>query len=207
MRVRQRPERHPRLGIAGQGNGQILRQLNAAFAVVGDDLHRVRRSDAHPGLLPRRARPAIGPAFLARTSTWTRLDADLTRRRWLWPVRPADPAQHQPVRSAVPTLVLAGEYDTAVPPMIVRQLPPTLPRSYYYEVPAAPHIQLATLNPVSACAHDHRPVPPGTGSWHDARCVRELPAFDFTPDAALGARHALQHHARDDAPDRYRVLR
>jgi hypothetical protein len=61
MRVRQRLERHPRPGIAGQGNRQILRQINAAFAVVGDDLHPVRRSDAHPGLLPRRAREEARP--------------------------------------------------------------------------------------------------------------------------------------------------
>lgn len=44
----------------------------------------------------------------------------------------ADPAQHQPVRSSIPTLVLAGEYDGAVPPLVVRQIPPTLRRSFSY---------------------------------------------------------------------------
>ena len=100
----------------------------------------------------------------------------------LWKVGVADPAQHQPVRSSIPTLVLAGEYDTGVPPLIVRQIPPTLRRSFYYEFPAAPHIQLANDNPVSSCARSianqflnaptRRP---------DASCIRSLPPFDFTP--------------------------
>jgi pimeloyl-ACP methyl ester carboxylesterase len=100
----------------------------------------------------------------------------------LWKVGVADPAQHQPVRSSIPTLVLAGEYDTGVPPLIVRQIPPTLRRSFYYEFPAAPHIQLANFNPVSSCARSianqflnaptRRP---------DSSCIRSLPPFDFTP--------------------------
>jgi hypothetical protein len=78
--------------------------------------------------------------------------------------------------------VLAGEYDTGVPPLIVRQIPPTVRRSFYYEFPAAPHIQLASHNPVSSCARSI------TGQLLDAparrpnsSCSRSLPAFDFTP--------------------------
>jgi TAP-like protein len=99
-----------------------------------------------------------------------------------WRVGVADPAQHQPVRSSIPTLVLAGEYDSAVPPLIVRQIPPTPRRSFYYEFLAAPHNQLANFNPVSSCARSiadqflnaptRRP---------DASCIRSLPPFDFTP--------------------------
>ena len=99
-----------------------------------------------------------------------------------WKVGVANPVQHQPVRSAIPTLVLAGEYDTGVPPLIVRQIPPTLRRSFYYEFPAAPHIQLANSNPVSACARSiadqflnaptRRP---------NSSCIRSLAPFDFTP--------------------------
>jgi pimeloyl-ACP methyl ester carboxylesterase len=176
-------------GPAERDNNSILAEGKTMSYVCRESVAFITRED-----LRRAARevPAIGPAFLDP-------DFDL-EPGWLpispagcrhWPVRPADPAQHLPVRSAVPTLVLAGEYDTAVPPLIVRQIPPTLSRSYYYEFPAAPHIQLATFNPVSACARTitaqflraptRRP---------DARCMRELPAFDFTPEAALGARHA-----------------
>ena len=100
----------------------------------------------------------------------------------LWRVGVANPVQHQPVHSSIPTLVLAGEYDTGVPPLIVRQIPPTLRRSFYYEFPAAPHIQLANFNPVSACARsiaDQFLNAPRTRP--DASCIRSLPPFDFTP--------------------------
>jgi pimeloyl-ACP methyl ester carboxylesterase len=100
----------------------------------------------------------------------------------LWRVGVADPAQHHPVHSSIPTLVLAGEYDAGVPPLIVRQIPPTLRRSFSYEFPAAPHIQLANSNPVSTCARSI------TGQFlnaptmrPDASCIRSLPPFDFTP--------------------------
>jgi hypothetical protein len=99
-----------------------------------------------------------------------------------WKVGVADPAQHRPVRSSIPTLVLAGELDSAVPPLVVRQIPPTLRRSFSYEFPAAPHIQLANSNPVSACARSI------TGQFLDAptrrpdsSCIDSLPPFDFTP--------------------------
>ena len=55
-----------------------------------------------------------------------------------WKVGVADPAQHQPVRSSIPTLVLAGEYDGAVTPLVVRQIPPALRRSFSNAFPAAP---------------------------------------------------------------------
>ncbi|HEX6676632.1 MAG TPA: hypothetical protein VF486_16600 [Actinomycetes bacterium] len=86
------------------------------------------------------------------------------------------------MRSSIPTLVLAGEYDAGVPPLIVRQIPPTMERSFYHEFPAAPHIQLASFNPVSSCARSitdqflnaptRRP---------DSSCISSLPPFDFTP--------------------------
>lgn len=100
----------------------------------------------------------------------------------LWRVGVADPVQHRPVRSSIPTLVLAGEYDAAVPPLMVRQIPPTLRRSFYYEFPAAPHIQLVNGNPVSSCARSI------TGQFlnaptrrPDSSCIDSLPPFDFTP--------------------------
>jgi pimeloyl-ACP methyl ester carboxylesterase len=86
------------------------------------------------------------------------------------------------VHSSIPTLVLAGEYDIGVPPFIVRQIPPALPRSFYYEFPAAPHIQLANDNPVSSCARsitDQFLNAPTTRP--NSSCIRSLPPFDFTP--------------------------
>ena len=100
----------------------------------------------------------------------------------LWNVGVADPVQHQPVSSTIPTLILAGEYDIAVPPLFVRQIPPTLPNSFFYEFPAAPHIQLASFNPVSSCARSiaaqflNAPT-----TRPDSSCIASLPPFDFTP--------------------------
>ena len=100
----------------------------------------------------------------------------------LWNVGVAEPAQHQPVHSAIPTLVLAGEYDTGVPALVVRQIPPTLSNSYYYEFPASPHIQLASFSPVADCSRAiaaqflDRPT-----ARPDSSCIASLPPFDFTP--------------------------
>lgn len=100
----------------------------------------------------------------------------------VWGVGTADPAQHQPVSSAVPTLVLAGEYDHAVPPSISRQIPPTLPNSFFYEFPAGAHGQLAFYNNASDCARsitaqflaapDQEP---------DSTCIASVVPLDFTP--------------------------
>ena len=86
------------------------------------------------------------------------------------------------MRSAIPTLVLAGEFDNGVPPLIVRQIPPTPPRSFFYDFPAAPHLQPASFNPVSSCARSI------AGQFLDAptrrpdsSCIGSLPPFDFTP--------------------------
>jgi pimeloyl-ACP methyl ester carboxylesterase len=106
----------------------------------------------------------------------------------IWDVGLADAAQHEPVSSRIPTLVLAGEYDTGVPAFIVRQIPPTLPNSFFYEFPASGHLQLADYNSVSSCSRSiadqflRRPR-----RSPDASCVDELPQFDFTPPSVAAA--------------------
>jgi hypothetical protein len=104
----------------------------------------------------------------------------------VWDVGVAEAAQHQPVKSKIPTLVLAGEFDIGVPPLIVRQIPPTLSDAHYYEFPAAPHIQLAWFNPVSDCARaitdQFLRAPRQTP---DSSCIADLPAFDFSPVTAF----------------------
>jgi hypothetical protein len=63
-----------------------------------------------------------------------------------------------------------------------RQIPATVPRSFFYEFPAAPHIQLASFNPVSSCARsitDQFLRAPGRRP--DSGCIASLPQFDFTP--------------------------
>jgi pimeloyl-ACP methyl ester carboxylesterase len=103
----------------------------------------------------------------------------------IWDVGVADPVQHEPVSSAIPTLVLAGEYDTGEPPFVVRQIPPTLSNSFFYEFPAGGHLQLADYNFASPCARsiadqfiDAPAVRP------DASCLASVAPFDFTPPGA-----------------------
>jgi hypothetical protein len=78
--------------------------------------------------------------------------------------------------------VLAGEYDTGVPPLIVRQIPPTLRRSFYTSSRPRPHIQLGSYNPVSSCARSITGQFLGAPARRpNSSCIRSLPAFDFTP--------------------------
>ena len=117
----------------------------------------------------------------------------------IWGVGVADAAQHQPVTSRIPTLVLAGEYDTSVPAFIVRQIPPTLPNSFSYEFPAAPHGQLADYNPVSPCARsiaDQFLRAPARRP--DSRCVKTLPPFDFTPPSGITPQQRRPAPGRND---------
>ncbi|MFL6098754.1 MAG: alpha/beta fold hydrolase [Actinomycetales bacterium] len=100
----------------------------------------------------------------------------------VWQVGVAGPQQFEPVASAVPTLVLAGEYDTGIPPYVVRQITEKLSHSLYVEFPASAHLQLASYNAGSDCARAitseflDRP-----SRLPDTSCVADLPAFDFTP--------------------------
>jgi pimeloyl-ACP methyl ester carboxylesterase len=124
-----------------------------------------------------------GPVLLD-PNNWLYEDASCK----IWNVGQADPAQHQPVASTIPTLVLVGEYD-AVPPLIVRQIPGTLPNSSFYEFPASGHGQLAGYNPVSSCsraiAAQFLDVPTAP---LDSGCIGSLPQFDFTPGGTLSSK-------------------
>jgi hypothetical protein len=57
----------------------------------------------------------------------------------VWPVNKPDPVENQPVRSAIPTLILAGRYDPVTPPTWGKAAADTLSRSYYFEFPEAAH--------------------------------------------------------------------
>jgi len=128
--------------------------------------------------------PALAPIFLGPNYDLANGDTNVTSPAGcrLWDVGVAASVQHQPVASAIPTLVLTGEYDTGVPPFIVRQIPPTLPNSFSYEFPAGAHGQLASYNNDSECARsiagqflrDSRERP-------NASCIASLPPFDFAP--------------------------
>jgi pimeloyl-ACP methyl ester carboxylesterase len=100
----------------------------------------------------------------------------------IWNNGIADAAQHQPVSSKIPTLITDGEFDLGVPPRIVRQIPPTLSKSFLFEFPAAFHLQLASYNPVSECARSiAAQFLDAPTRAPDSTCIASLPRFDYTP--------------------------
>jgi pimeloyl-ACP methyl ester carboxylesterase len=56
-----------------------------------------------------------------------------------WGIHTPDPVENQPVRSDIPTLILAGEYDPITPPHWGRLAAETLDRSYVYEFSGTGH--------------------------------------------------------------------
>lgn len=57
----------------------------------------------------------------------------------VWKVGRAQPRENQPVRSTIPALVLAAEYDAYTPPAWGRLVASSLRHSYFFEVPQIGH--------------------------------------------------------------------
>ena len=53
----------------------------------------------------------------------------------LWNVQPVPAVQQQPITSAIPTLILSGEYDPVTPPAYGMLAARTLSRSYFFLFP------------------------------------------------------------------------
>lgn len=56
-----------------------------------------------------------------------------------WPLRKAAPIENLPVRSSIPTLILAGEYDPITPPAYGQLAARTLSNSYFVQFSAESH--------------------------------------------------------------------
>jgi pimeloyl-ACP methyl ester carboxylesterase len=90
-----------------------------------------------------------------------------------WPVRPVPRSFNHPITSAIPTLVLAGEWDPTTPATAAREVAKHFKRSSFVEFPGAGHVVVRFDNP---CAQSmlqgffanptQRPV---------TTCVRQLP--------------------------------
>ena len=100
----------------------------------------------------------------------------------IWGVGRAPKVQIRPVESAIPTLILTGEYDIAVPPLMSREIGDTLPNSFSYEIPAGAHLQLASFNFGAECSREiagqflDDPL-----TEPDSTCLGSIAPFDFTP--------------------------
>lgn len=92
----------------------------------------------------------------------------------IWQVDPATAREGQAVRSAIPTLVLAGEYDPVTPPAWGELAVETLANSYFYVLPGGGHavtdasecmmqitrefLDMPTAEPDASCLEEVRPV-------------------------------------------------
>ncbi len=97
-----------------------------------------------------------------------------------WGAREAGPAEREPVRSDVPTLILAGEYDQNTPSDWGRLAGETLTCSYFVEFPATGHGVVArggcAASMIGAFFQDPSQRP-------DTACVDAIPAPDFASHA------------------------
>jgi pimeloyl-ACP methyl ester carboxylesterase len=104
----------------------------------------------------------------------------------LWDAAPYDPHESQPVLSAIPSLILAGEYDPATPPFFGKQLLDNLSASYYVEFPGSGHA--VSMDSQVACPLDivlaflSNPYQPP-----DASCIADMqrPKFITTPISGI----------------------
>jgi pimeloyl-ACP methyl ester carboxylesterase len=100
-----------------------------------------------------------------------------------WDAGKAPPEENQPLRSDLPTLVLAGEYDPVTPPEHGREAAATLSRSFFYEFPGGAHGVSADggcpLDVALSFLADPTTAP-------DTSCIAEMPGTQFVvPSATL----------------------
>ncbi|HEV2579604.1 MAG TPA: alpha/beta fold hydrolase [Ktedonobacteraceae bacterium] len=88
----------------------------------------------------------------------TALQADYANCQ-LWRVQPVTAAQWQPVTSAIPTLILAGEYDPATPPAYGMLAASTLSRSYFFLFPGTGHGVVGRNSCATSMFHTFLEVP------------------------------------------------
>lgn len=93
-----------------------------------------------------------------------------------WGGRTPDPRENEPVRSAIPTLILAGAYDPITPPAWARLTASTLEASYVYEFPGTGHAVVAR----GACpARIIRDFLNDPATAPDASCIAGLGSPNF----------------------------
>jgi pimeloyl-ACP methyl ester carboxylesterase len=85
-----------------------------------------------------------GPAFRAARDSANALAHPAFRSDQLndcpiWQTRFADPSEHKPVRSDIPTLILTGRFDDRTPTDQARRIAATLTHVYLYEFPNEGH--------------------------------------------------------------------
>jgi pimeloyl-ACP methyl ester carboxylesterase len=124
-----------------QGDTTLLAQ--AAGQLIFDDSHNVGlnysvqcaeeanlTNPAEVAAARRRVRPEIGDVFTQE---------DFFRTCAAWGAARVSPSIKTPVVSAIPTLILAGQFDPATPPHYGLSAGRTLPNSFFFEFPGVGH--------------------------------------------------------------------
>ena len=128
--------------------------------------------------------PRITPEQIDRESKGTVFATHLLESRMkaceFWPKGRVDPSFYEPVKSAVPTLVLSGELDPVTPPSWGESVLPHLSNAKHIIVPATGHGAISTgcgMRLVYAFIND------GTAERLDTSCLKALerPPFFLTP--------------------------
>lgn len=159
------------------GNGAVVEGF--ATALNGDD--DGSREGVWYSVMCHDEAPFNDPAAVAASAERYPRLADFVRRDGtlaacaVWGAGEADALETQPVRSEIPTLVLAGQYDPIHPPAWSQLAASTLRNSVYYELPGTGHD--AGFTPCGATLIAQFVNNPGVAPAGD--CVRALggPAF------------------------------
>ncbi len=107
--------------------------------------------------------------------------ANLFQACEVWPVRKADAAYRQPVKSDVPVLLSSGEFDPATPPDFAHQVARSLTRVYDLTFPGIGHInqfESACKTRIQADFFDHPDQKP------DTTCLAEMGLKFALPEPA-----------------------
>ncbi len=100
-----------------------------------------------------------------------------------WRVSPADAMANEPVKSDVPVLVLAGEFDPVTPPAWGRRLLRTMPNARFVQIPGQSHgAMFNRCGGQVTLAFLHDPAAPLSGD-----CIAKLPGTVIVLDAGTAA--------------------
>jgi pimeloyl-ACP methyl ester carboxylesterase len=95
-----------------------------------------------------------------------------------WDVPAADPAQHGPITSSIPTLIMTGEWDGSVGPQTAQPIASHLAHSILVEFPGVGHTPLGWSECPVRVATEFLTAPTTTP---DTSCTGQMTEPDFTP--------------------------
>lgn len=114
--------------------------VNDAFAAIG--MHfSTRCRDEAPFTTAEALTASIeaNPLFASLQDPEGTFAQDVLDTCSIWDVPPSPPVENEPVRSDIPTLVLAGEFDPITPPELGMAVATNLSNATYVEFPAVGH--------------------------------------------------------------------